>query len=240
MRKVPEPEKKLIASLVISGQSIEYIKDKYKVAERQINSYVKKYADDESFLVSSTKKIHADDETKKDNNLLTEEYIMENHLKLRTCIPDKHETKKEFIKRQTRIPCIYFNPKDFDFFAVSFFDISEIKWGQSETSNNSIKIYPEKEAFLSGELVYRISQQIYFKEKHLSKKGYKYKKEENGKVFYVTTPLKLYRKDYYRIVKSGYYSLDKVLIENKLHQEKNRTKKFNDFLIERNYIKKNI
>lgn len=42
MRKVPESEKKLIASLVASGQSIEFIKEKYKVAERQINSYVKK------------------------------------------------------------------------------------------------------------------------------------------------------------------------------------------------------
>lgn len=34
MRKVPEPEKKLIASLVASGRAIEYIKDRYKVAER--------------------------------------------------------------------------------------------------------------------------------------------------------------------------------------------------------------
>ena len=238
MRKVTEPEKKLIASLVISGQSIEYIKDKYKVAERQINSYVKKYADDESFLVSSTKKIHADEETKKDNNLLTEEYIMENHLKLRTYIPDKHETKKEFIKRQTRIPYLNLNLKDYEFFGVNFVDISEIKWDQSEASNNSITIYPEKEAFLSGELVYRISQKIYVKEKHLSKKGFKQKKKENGKVFYVTTPLKLYRKDYYRIVKSGYYSLDKVLKENKLHQEKKRSKAFNDFLIEHHYIDK--
>lgn len=49
MRKVSELEKKLIASLVTSGQSIEYIKDKYKVAEGQINSYVKKYSDDEYF-----------------------------------------------------------------------------------------------------------------------------------------------------------------------------------------------
>lgn len=53
MRKVSEPEQKIIASLVASGQSIEFIKEKYKVAERQINSYVKKYSDDESIVVSS-------------------------------------------------------------------------------------------------------------------------------------------------------------------------------------------
>ena len=240
MRKVTEPEKKLIASLVISGQSIEYIKDKYKVAERQINSYVKKYADDESFLVSSTKKIHADEETKKDNNLLTEEYIMENHLKLRTYIPDKHETKKEFIKRQTQIPYLDLNPKDYEFFNTWFSDISEVKWDQNEPFHNRVWIYPEKEAFLAGELIYHINQKIYVKDKYLSKWGFMQKAEGDGKVFCLTTPLKLYRKDYYRVVKSGYYSLDKVLKENKLHQEKNRTKKFNDFLIEHHYIEKSI
>ena len=40
----------MIASLVISRQSIEYIKDKYKASEKQINSYVKKYEQDVSLL----------------------------------------------------------------------------------------------------------------------------------------------------------------------------------------------
>lgn len=237
MRKVSESEKKLIASLVASGQSIEYIKDKYKVAERQINSYVKKYSDDESFLVSH-KLIDTPTEEKINNNLLTEEYIMENHLKLREYIDDKYETKKEFIKRQTRIPCIYINPKDYEDFSASLVDLEEVKWNQSEAFYDRICVYPEREAFLTGELVYRISQKIYVKEKHLSKKGFIQKIEENGKVFYLTTPLKIYKKESFRVVRRGFYSLDKVLKDNKLHQGINRSKAFNDFLIEHHYIDK--
>ena len=237
MRKVSEPEQKIIASLVASGQSIEFIKEKYKVAERQINSYVKKYSDDESFLVSH-KLIDTPTEEKINNNLLTEEYIMENHLKLREYIDDKYETKKEFIKRQTRIPCIYINPKDYEDFSASLVDLEEVKWNQSEVFYKRIRVYPEREAFLTGELVYRISQKIYVKEKHLSKKGFMQKIEGTGNVFILTTPLKLYKKESYRVIKRWRYTLNKVLRENKLHQEKKRSKAFNDFLIEHHYIDK--
>lgn len=162
---------------------------------------------------------------------------MEHHLELRIWIDDKHETKKEFIKRQTRIPCLDVNPKDYEFFNVRLLDLEDVKWNQTEPFHNRFWIYPEKESFLEGELIYRIDQMVYIKDKHLSKWGFKQKKEENSKVFYLTTPLKLYKKDSFLIVKKGSYRLDKVLRNNKLHIEKNRSKEFNDFLLKHNYIK---
>lgn len=51
---------------------------------------------------------------------------MENHLKLRAYIDDKYETKKDFIKRQTQIPCIYINPKDYEDFSVRLVDLEEV------------------------------------------------------------------------------------------------------------------
>ena len=78
-----------------------------------------------------------------------------------------------------------------------------------------------KEAFLAGELIYHINQKIYVKDKYLSKWGFMQKAEGDGKVFRLTTPLKLYRKDYYRIGQKGYYR-NKVLKKINFIKKKNK------------------
>ncbi len=236
MRKVSEPEQKIIASLVTSGQSIEFIKEKYNVAERQINSYVKKYSDDESFFVTPTKNDITNNE-KANSNLLTEEYIMEHHVKLRNRTGVKVEKSTDLIKRQLKIPYIQLYTNNHKFFDVRFVEKERCKWGKTEeASSNIIYVYPNSEAFDKGKLEYNLDRKLYVDPKIVQKYGFKSYVENSRSSFKVTSPLKIFKKDLLKTINEGTLNLNEVLKRNKLSSKKSRSEKFNKWLEENNYI----
>jgi hypothetical protein len=239
MKKFEDFEKELIAALSLAGRSNESLKDQFGVAELQINSYVEKYKSDIKYNI--IKPLDEDNKIDWDKiiarNDLTEAYIMENHLKLRSWVDEKRETRKDFIKRQTRVPYITIHRKDYESFGVTLISIQDVIWNKIEDHDQFLRIYPDKESFKQGELIYICPEKIYVKEKHLQKWGFKDKKNAEGKKFYLTTPLKTYRQEEYEIIEKGHRTFSKVLRNNKLHVEKNRSKEFNDFLLMHNYIK---
>ena len=239
MKSFLDFEKELIAALSLAGRSNESLKEQFGVAELQINSYVEKYKSDIKYNI--IKPLDEDNKIDWDKiiarNDLTEAYIMENHLKLRSWVDEKRETKKDFIKRQTRVPYITIHRKDYESFGVTLISIQDVIWNKIEDHDQFLRIHPDKESFKQGELIYICPEKIYVKKKHLQKRGFKDKKNAEGKKFYLTTPLKTYRKEEYEIIEKGHRTFSKVLRNNKLHIEKNRSKEFNDFLLKHNYIK---
>ncbi len=238
MRKTSEETKKLIASLRLDGESIEELKKTFMVTERQINSYVEKYRDDAYEIVPSKKKPlqTADWEQEVNRTDLTEEYIMRNHKKLLRHTDDRRETKAEFIVRQEELPCIVVDEKDSQFFIVINANKEYVDWGHFGEYRKRVLVYPNKEEFNTGELVYVYDKIIHVDDKILNTWGFRSKTAEEKTIFYVTNPLKIYRTSGYAIIKFGGVNLDYVLEKNKLDKEENRSREFNQWLYDKNYL----
>lgn len=236
MAKFVEKQKKMIAALRNAGRSVDSLKEQFGATAKQINSYAEKFKDDESFFVTPTKNDITNNE-KANSNLLTEEYIMEHHVKLRNRTGVKVEKSTDLIKRQLKIPYIQLYTNDHKFFDVRFVEKERCKWGKTEEpSSNIIYVYPDLEAFDKGKLEYNLDRKLYVDPKIIQKYGFKSYVENNKSSYKVTSPLKIFKKDRLKTINEGTLNLNEVLKRNKLSSKKSRSEKFNKWLEENNYI----
>ncbi|MCF7930470.1 MAG: hypothetical protein K9L02_03050 [Acholeplasmataceae bacterium] len=171
-------------------------------------------------------------------NDLTEEFIMENHMKLRSYTQGVYKTKSEFILRQDTLPYISISQKDYENFEVSFEVVDAIKWDAIEEPwEKYFTYYPSKKAFQEGKLIFVCDRHIYVKGKILQKKGFKSSIVNGNSVFTVTNPLKLYKVKQTKLSEVEVLNLDEVLKNNDLYNEEKRSEKFTCWLREKAYIK---
>lgn len=174
----------------------------------------------------------------KRSNELSEKFIMEHHIELRSYINDVLETKKVFIARQTTVPIIEVSKKYNDDFRTSMVEISGIAWGTHIIGDTFIVMYPSYEHFVQGELIYNAPYiQQYTLPKLLKKNGIVSKRTDNQVTYRIFRLKSFYKNIGLRVIKNGYYSLGSILKNNRLFKKIQRTKKFNDWLLKEGYVK---
>ncbi len=170
-------------------------------------------------------------------NDLTEEFIMENHMKLRSYTQGVYKTKSEFILRQDTLPVISLYQKDYEHFDVRFEEKHAIKWNVIEVPwEKHVTLYPNKKAYQEGKLLFECDRHIFVKAKILQKAGFKSSIVDGNSVYTVTNPLKLYKVKQTKLSEVEVLNLDEVLKNNDLHKEENRSKRFTCWLRKTGYI----
>lgn len=195
MAKFVEKQKKMIAALIKEGVSVEKIKEKFGATAKQSNSYFEKYKDDESLIGMVTSQKEITEETSSSIVLLTEQEIMDNHLKLRQITSDIFETKAEFIKRKLQVPVITVGIHNSYVFNYEMKDIDLVEWGKTERVDGVYICQPSLADFQIGKLVYQMeSTHDLTNATVLSKKGFSGKTTIKTYAITVSSPLKIYGK----------------------------------------------